>query len=146
MTYCPLEQEEDKAYDCFTRFPVSGHRLGLLYIMVSISICGEQTGNELKLQSITLPSTGHAGDLGDTQLQPRGPRRSTCLDLPGDLVLERLSHLNLLGDLPVQGSQEVVTPQPAQGPNSWEADLPRPAWGFNRHEAVTPQPVWGSAP
>ena len=106
MTYCPLEQEEDKAYDCFTRFPVSGHRLGLLYIMVSISICGEQTGNELKLQSITLPSTGHAGDLGDTQLQPRGPRRSTCLDLPGDLVLERLSHLNLLGDLPVQGPQE----------------------------------------
>ena len=109
--------------------------------MVSIPICGEQTGNELKLQSLILPSTGHARDLGDAQFQSRGPRRSTCLDLPRDLVLKRLSHLNLPGDLPVQGSQEVITPQPAQGPNSWAADLPRPAWGFNLHEAVTPQPA-----
>ena len=77
--------------------------------MVSISICGEQTGNELKLQSITLPSTGHAGNLGDTQLQSGGPRRSTCLDLPRDLVLKSLLCLNLVGDPPVQGSQEVVT-------------------------------------
>ena len=114
--------------------------------MVSIPICSEQTGNELKLQSLTLPSTGHAGDLGDTQLQPRGPMRSTCLNLPRDLVLEKLSHVNLLGDLPVQGSQKVITTQPAKEPNSWEADLPRPAWGFNLHEAVTPQPAWGSAP
>ena len=109
--------------------------------MVSISICGEQTGNELKLQSITLPSTGHAGDLGDTQLQPRGPRRSTCLDLPRDPGPERLSCLILHGDLPVQQSQEVDTPQPAQGPNSQEANLPRPA-----QEAVMPQLAWGSAP
>ena len=36
--------------------------------------------------------------LGTPKLQSRGPRRSTCLDLPRDLVLERLSHLNLLGD------------------------------------------------
>ena len=114
--------------------------------MVSIPACGEKAGNELKLQPLILPSTGHTGDLGDTQLQSRGPRRSTFLDLPRDLVLERLSHLNLLGDPPVQGSQEVVMPQPAQGPNSWEADLPRPAWGFDLHEAVKPQPAWGSAP
>ena len=72
---------------------------------------------------LILPSTGHAGDLGDVQLQPGNPRRSTCLNLPRDLVLERLSCLNLFGDPPVQGSQEVVTPQPAQGPNSWEAGL-----------------------
>ena len=32
--------------------------------------------------------------------------RLTYLELPRDLVLERLSCLNLLGDLPVQGSQE----------------------------------------
>ena len=32
------------------------------------------------------------------------------VDLPKDLVLRRLSHLNLLGDPPVQGSQEVDTP------------------------------------
>ena len=37
---------------CFTRFPASGHRLGLLYIMISIPICSEQTGNELKLQPL----------------------------------------------------------------------------------------------
>ena len=54
-----------------------------------------------------------------------GPRRLTCFDLPKDLVLTRLSCLNLLGDLPVRGSQEVNMPQPAQGLSSWEADLPR---------------------
>ena len=29
-------------HGCFTRFPASGHRLGLLYIMISIPICSEQ--------------------------------------------------------------------------------------------------------
>ena len=52
---------------------------------------------------LILPSTGYTGDLGDSQLQSRGPRRSTCLDLPRDLVLERLSRLNLLGDPLVPG-------------------------------------------
>ena len=47
---------------------------------------------------LILPSTGHIGDLGDAQLQSGGPRRSSRLDLPRDLVLERLSCLNLLGD------------------------------------------------
>ena len=95
---------------------------------------------------LILPSTGHAGDIGDTQLQSRGPRGSTCLDQPRDLVLENLSRLNLLGDLPIQGSQEVITPRPAQGPNSQEANLPRSAWGFDLQEAVMPQPAWRSAP
>ena len=54
------------------------------------------------------------------------------VDLPKDLVLRRLSHLNLLGDPPVQGSQEV--------------DMPRPAQEFDLQEAVTPQPAWGSEP
>ena len=54
------------------------------------------------------------------------------VDLPKDLVLRRLSHLNLLGDPPVQGSQEV--------------DMPRSAQEFDLQEAVTPQPAWGSAP
>ena len=54
------------------------------------------------------------------------------VDLPKDLVLRRLSHLNLLGDPPVQGSQEV--------------DMPRPAQEFDLQEAVIPQPAWGSAP
>ena len=31
---------------------VSEHRLGLLYIMISIPTCGGQTGNELKLQPL----------------------------------------------------------------------------------------------
>ena len=74
--------------------------------MISIAICGGQTINELRLQ----PSTGHAEDLGDTQLQSAGPVRLTCLDLPRNLVLERLSRLNLPGDLPVQGFQEVNVP------------------------------------
>ena len=52
---------------------------------------------------LILPSTGHAGDLGDAQLQSGGPRRSSRLDLPRDLVLERLSRFNLLGDPTVPG-------------------------------------------
>ena len=64
--------------------------------MISVPICSEQTGRV----KIT-PNTGHAGDLGDAQLQSGGPRRLTCLDLPRDLVLERLSCLNLLRDPPV---------------------------------------------
>ena len=63
-----------------------------------------------------------------------------------DLVLERLSHLNLLGDLPVQGSQEVVKPRLAQGPNSREANLPQPAWEFDLQQAIIPQPAWGPEP
>ena len=47
---------------------------------------------------LILPSTGQAEDLGDAQLQSGGPRTSSCLDLPKDLVLNRLSRLNLLGD------------------------------------------------
>ena len=74
---------------------------------------------------LILPSIGHTGDLGDIQLQSGGPRRSSRLDLPRDLVLEMLSCLNLLGDPPVQGSQEVDMPRPAQGPNSQEADKPQ---------------------
>ena len=37
-------------------------------------------------------------------------RRPKCLNLPEDLILRRLPHLNLLGDLPVQGSQVVDMP------------------------------------
>ena len=59
---------------------------------------------------LILPIAGHAGDLGDAQLQSGGPRRSSRLDLPRDLVLKMLSRLNLLSDLPVQGSQEVDMP------------------------------------
>ena len=35
----------------------------------------------------------------------------TCLNLPRDLILGSLSCLNLLGDPPVQGSQEVDMPR-----------------------------------
>ena len=65
---------------------------------------------------LILPSIGHTGDLGDIQLQSGGPRRWTSLDLPKDLVLKRLSCLNLFRDPPVQGSQEVDMPRTAQGP------------------------------
>ena len=95
---------------------------------------------------LILPSTGHTRDLGDAQLQSRGPRRSTCFNLLRDLVLGRLPHLNPPRDPTVQGSQEVDMPQSAQGPNSQEANLPRPTWGFDFQEAIMPQPACGSAP
>ena len=52
----------------------------------------------LDYNPLILPSTSHAGNFGDAQLQSRG---LTCLDMTRHLVLERLSLLNLLGDLPV---------------------------------------------
>ena len=56
---------------------------------------------------------------------PEGPP----FDLPRDAVPGRLSHLILLRDLPVQESQEVDMPQPAQGFHLQEAVMPQPAWG-----------------
>ena len=47
---------------------------------------------------LILPSTGHAGNFGDAQLQFMGTRKSSCLDLLKDLVLGRLSCLNLPRD------------------------------------------------
>ena len=47
-----LRTVRGKAYGCFIGFPVSGNRLGLLYIMISIPICGEQTDYEFKLQPL----------------------------------------------------------------------------------------------
>ena len=52
---------------------------------------------------LILLNTGHTGDLGDAQLQSGGPRRSSHLDLPRDLVLEMLSGLDLRGDPLVPG-------------------------------------------
>ena len=109
--------------------------------MVSIPICSGQTSNKLRLQPL-IPTQY----IGDTQLQPGDPRKSTCLDLPRDLVLSRLSHLNLFRDPPVQGSQEVNMPRLVQGPNSQEANLPQLAQGFDLQEAVMLQPAWGPAP
>ena len=120
-----LRAVRDKSYGCLTRFPVSGHRFGLLYVMISIPICGEETGNQLKCNPLNLPSTGHTEDLGGHPIpvqqsqevdppmiwslkgchtetclgicQSRGPRRSTCLDLPRDSIFRRLSCLSLPG-------------------------------------------------
>ena len=114
--------------------------------MISIAICGGQTINELRSQSLDLTQYLSRWITWGCPAAAWGVRRLTCLKLPRDLILESLSHLNLLGDPPVQGSQEVFTPQPAQEPNFLEADLPQPAQGFNLQEAVTPQSVWGSAP
>ena len=72
-----------------------------------------------RAQGSTSPGEGGGGGGG------LGPRRSKCFDLPRDLVLKRLSRLNLLGDLPVQESQEV--------------NMLRPAQGFSLQEAVMPQ-------
>ena len=98
--------------------------------MISIAIHSGQTTNELRLQPLILPSTDHTGNLGDSQVQSWGPRRLTCLNLPRDL--------------PVQGSQEIDTRRPVQGPNSWEADMSQPAQEFGLPVVVMPQTAWGS--
>ena len=116
---------------------------GCLYNLLELALGGKYC---VISNPLILPSTGHTGDRGDAQLQSGGPRRSSRLDLPRDLVLKRLSGLNLFRDPPVQGSQEVDMPRLAQGPNYQEANMPRPAQGFDLQDAVTPQPAWGSAP
>ena len=79
---------------------------------------------------LILPSMGHPGDLGDAQLQSGDPRRSSHLDLPRDLVLERLSCLNLLGDPilsprgPRRSSRLDLPRDPILGRPSW-LNLPR---------------------
>ena len=99
MTYIPLSNKRIRLVDVSPGSQSQGTGLvGFLYIVIHIPIHGGQTSNELRLQPSILPSTSHAGNLGNVQLQSR---RSTCLDLTRDLVLERLSLLNLLGDLPV---------------------------------------------
>ena len=102
------------------------NKIGFLYIMISIPICSEQTGNKLKLQPLNLTqhwarwrpwgrpvqswgprrstclgiwsSKGcHASTCSGIH-QSRGPRMSTCLDLPRDPILRRPTCLNLPGD------------------------------------------------
>ena len=75
--------------------------------MISIAICGGQTINELRSQSLDLTQYLSRWITWGCPAAAWGVRRLTCLDLTRDLVLRRLSCLNLLGDLPVQGSQEV---------------------------------------
>ena len=116
----------------------------MVYIMVSIPISGGQTSNELRLQPLNPTQHWSPWRSWGCPTPTWSPSSSTYLDLPRDLVLRRLSHLNLLRNPPVQGSQEVKMPQPALGPNSQEADM-QPAQGFNLQEAITPQPAWGSA-
>ena len=94
MAVSPGSQSQGTGLDCFTSW----------YLFPSTT--GKPAMSK-DYNPLILPSTSHSGDLGDTQLQPGNPRRSTCLDLPRDLVLKKLSCLNLLGNPPVQGSQEV---------------------------------------
>ena len=109
MTYISSEQQEDKAYGCFNRFPVSGESHGLLYIMISIHICSEQAHNELKLQPLNPTQHWSFWRLWVCRTPVQG---SQAVDLPRPVVLEMLPCLNLLRDPPVQGSQEFFMPRP----------------------------------
>ena len=63
-------------------------------------------GREILYNIQPLNSTQHWShwrSWGRPNSSPRGPRRSSRLDLPRDLVLKRLSHLNLFRDPLVPG-------------------------------------------
>ena len=128
--------------------------------MVSIPIHSGQISNDLKLQPLILPSTSHTGDLGDAQLQPGCPGRSTHLDLPSYPVPGRLSCLSLRGDPPAWGPRwstcldlprdlvpmklsclNLLRDPPVQG--FQEVNMPLPAQGPNSPEANMPQSAWG---
>ena len=107
MTYIPSEQQEGKAYGCFTRLPVSG--LGLFYIMISIPIHGGQNTNELRLQPLKPTQQWSCWRPWGC---PTPVRRLTCLELTRDLISRGLSHLSLSGDLhpdPGTSDSQVVT-------------------------------------
>ena len=134
--------------------------LGLLYIMVSIPIWVGQTSNELRLQPFN-PTQHWSCWRPWRHPTPAwgGPRRSTCLSLPRDLVLGRLSHLSLLGDPPAWGPRwstcldlprdlvpmklsclNLLRDPPVQG--FQEVNMPLPAQGPNSQEANMPQSAW----
>ena len=97
MAVSPGFQSQDTGLGCFTSW----------YLFLSTV---DKPAMSQDYNPLILSSTGHVGDLWDDQLQSGGPIRSTCLDLPRDLVPGRLSHFSLLRDLAVWGSQEVDLP------------------------------------
>ena len=80
----------------------------MLYIMISIPIHSGQTGNELRLHPLNPTQHWSGWRPWGCPTPPWGPRRSTCLDLPWDLVLRRLSCLSLLRDPPAQGARRLT--------------------------------------
>ena len=87
---------------------------------------------------LILPSTGYTGDLGDAQLQSRGPGGQPSLTCLGIWSSKCCHSSNCSGICQSQGSQVVVMPRHAQEPNSREAITPRPAWG----SAPLPWDAW----
>ena len=76
--------------------------------MISIPIHGGQTSNELRLQSLNpIQLWSHWRPWGHPP-PAQGSQEVDLPELPRDLVFKRLSYLNMLGDLPVQGSQELT--------------------------------------
>ena len=128
--------------------------------MISIPVHGGQTSNELQT-TYFYPALVLLETLGMPKLQSGGPRRSSHLDLPRDLVLEMLSRLNLLGDplvLGVPGGHHALTclgiwssegchnstcSEISQSQGSQEVVMPQPAQGPNSREAITPRPARG---
>ena len=76
--------------------------------MISIPIHSGQTGNELRLHPLNPTQHWSGWRPWGCPTPPWGPRRSTCLDLPWDLVLRRLSCLSLLRDPPAQGARRLT--------------------------------------
>ena len=76
--------------------------------MISIPIHSGQTGNESRLHPLNPTQHWSGWRPWGCPTPPWGPRRSTCLDLPWDLVLRRLSCLSLLRDPPAQGARRLT--------------------------------------
>ena len=87
----------------------------MLYIMISSPIHSGQTGNELRLHPLNPTQHWSGWRPWGCPAPAWGPRRSTCLDLPMDLVLGSLSStsagsgsLGLLRDPPAQGARRLT--------------------------------------
>ena len=128
--------------------------------MISIPIHSGQTGNELRLHPLNPTQHWSGWRPWGCPTPPWGPRRSTCLDLPWDLVLRRLSCLSLLRDPSEQDPRKstclalprdlvpgrlsclnLLRDPPVQG--SQEVDMPHSAQGPNSQEADMPRSAWG---
>ena len=124
MTYVPSEQQEDEAHGCFPRFPGSGLRGVLLYIVVSVPICGGQTGDELELQPLNPTQQWSCWGPWGHPAPAWGSQEVDCLGISS---LEG-RHASTCSENCQSGGCR--SSSPAQRLNSQEADLPRPSWNL----------------